>query len=97
LKIPAGVPREHWEIAAYDLETGCFIHESRRLAVNNHCPTTTNNADGSVDVYFGSTLTGKEGNWIYTAPNRPWFALFRVFDSESAADSWLLGDIEKID
>jgi hypothetical protein len=88
---------KHWEVAAYDLETGCFIHDSRRVAVNSHSSTTANNPDGSVDVHFGSRLTGKEGNWIYTAPNRPWFALLQVFDSETAAESWLLPDLEKID
>jgi hypothetical protein len=98
LNIPAGGPVKQWEVAAYDLETGCFIRESQRVAVDSGSSATGKNADGSVDVYFGSNPAAGEGNWIYTASTRPWFALFRVFDPEKIAfdNNWVLPDLQKI-
>ena len=57
------------------------------------------NADGSVDVYFGPAApAGKEANWIYTAPDKQWVALFRFYGPEKAVfdKSWQLPDIEKV-
>lgn len=35
------------------------------------------NADGSVDRYFGpKALAAKERNWIEMAPGNGWFAIF---------------------
>jgi len=98
LHIPAGASVKHWEIAAYDLETGCFIRESSRVAINSGSPGTRKNADGSVDVSFASKPEVGEFNWIHTASTRPWFAVFRVYDPERAVfeSSWVLPDIEKI-
>jgi hypothetical protein len=97
LTIPASGPAKQWEIAAYDLQTGCFIRESTRVAVNSNS-ATCKRADGSVDVYFGSSPVDNEGNWIYTESNSPWFALFRVYDPERAIldNTWVLPDLEKI-
>ena len=96
LRIPAGVPMKHWEIAAYDLETACFIRKSPSVAISSGSPTTKQNADGSVDVYFGAQPVSPECNWIYTEPSRPWFVLFRLYEPEKAAfdTSWVLPDLE---
>jgi hypothetical protein len=98
LHIPAGAPMKHWEVASCDLETGCFVRESPQVAVASGSSTTKQNADGSMDVHFGSTPPGHEGNWIYTAPTRPWFALFRLYEPERAVfdNTWVLPDLEKI-
>jgi hypothetical protein len=98
LSIPACAPAKQWEVAAYDLETGCFIRESPHVAVNSIGSATRKNADGSVDVYFGSRPAVGEANWIYTASARPWFALFRVYEPELGVsdNSWVLPDLEKI-
>ena len=39
---------------------------------------------------------GMEANWIYTAPDEPWFVLFRIYGPQKAAldRSWMMGDIE---
>jgi hypothetical protein len=97
LHIPAGFPVQHWEIAAYDLETSCFIRESSRVAVHSHGSTTRKNADGSADVFFGPRPeAGREANWIYTTPDRPWFTLFRSYEPDaSVSGSTVLPDLEK--
>ena len=97
MTIPAGGLVKQWELAAYDLQTGCFIRKSARVAVNSNS-APCRNADGSVDVYFGPTPVGHEGNWIYTESNRQWFALFRVYDPERAIvdNTWVLPDLEKL-
>jgi hypothetical protein len=98
LNIPAGGTVKQWEVAAYDLETGCFIRESPRVAINSGSAATSKNADGSVDVYFGASPAAAESNWIYTSSARPWFALFRVYDPERAVfdNGWVLPDLEKM-
>ena len=53
-----------------------------------------------MDVYFGpSALTGKETNWVYTAPGKRWISLFRLYGPEKALfdKTWVLPDIEKVE
>jgi hypothetical protein len=57
------------------------------------------NADGSVDVYFGPQApVGQGSNWIYTAPGRPWFTYFRLYQPgpELFDKTWTLPEIEPI-
>jgi hypothetical protein len=54
------------------------------------------NPDGSVDLHFGAIApTGRKGNWIYTAPGRGWFAMFRFHgpDTPLFEKRWQLPDI----
>ena len=38
------------------------------------------NADGSVDVYFGTKApAGKESNWVQTIPGKAWFTILRLY------------------
>jgi hypothetical protein len=55
------------------------------------------NPDGSVDVYFGPRApAGRATNFIYTAPGKPWFAMFRFYgpDQPLFDKSWVLPDIQ---
>ena len=57
------------------------------------------NADGSVDLYFGpEAAAGTESNWIYTAPGRPWFPGFRLYDPDTPffERRWVLPDLEQL-
>ena len=57
------------------------------------------NADGSVDIYFGPTAPkGVEKNRMPTVPNRGWFAYFRLYAPLEAYfnQSWPLPDIEEV-
>ncbi len=100
LRIPPNVPvKQFWAVTVYDLETATFIQDSPRIELNSYDQNVQKNTDGSIDVFFGSTPpAGKESNWIYTAPGRPWFSAFRFYGPEKAVfeKTWVLPDIEKV-
>jgi hypothetical protein len=57
------------------------------------------NADGSIDLYFGPTAPeGKQENWIKTVPGRGFFMYFRFYGPTEAFfdKTWQLHDVEKI-
>jgi len=98
LRVPPSVPAsQFWAVTVYDLETAAFIRESPKTEINSY-QDLQKNEDGSVDVFFGpKPPAGKESNWIYTAPARPWITCFRFYGPEHAIrdKSWVLPDIEK--
>lgn len=99
LHVPPNVPaREFWAINLYDSETCGFISGAPRVGADSYDMTLQRNADGSVDIDFGSQPpSGKAANWIYTAPGRPWFAAFRFYGPEPAVfdKSWTLSNIQQ--
>ena len=55
------------------------------------------NADGSVDLYFGPTSpSGKDRNWIQTVPGKSWFPILRIYGPlEPWFDkTWKPGEVE---
>ncbi len=100
LHVPPDVPvKQFWSITLYDTETRCFIHTPHNIAGVDSRGNLIQNADGSVDLYFGSTSPpGKETNWVPTVPGRGWFAYFRFYaPTEPYFDlTWSLPDIEKV-
>jgi hypothetical protein len=57
------------------------------------------NADGSADIYFGSTPpAGKESNWLNTPSGQGWFPWLRFYGPEKALmdKSWTMPDIENV-
>jgi hypothetical protein len=98
LSVPANVPaKQLWSVTAYDLATGGIIRESPRPAVDSYSPALAKNPDGSVDVYFGPQApAGKTANFIYTAPGKRWFAMFRCYgpDQPLFEKTWVLPDIQ---
>lgn len=99
LRVPACVPAaRRWSVAVYDAGTGAFIRESPRAAVDSH-GALERNADGSVDLCFGPEPRAcYESNWIYTAPGRPWFTIFRFQGPEAPLfeKTWWMGDVERV-
>jgi len=99
LRVPPDVPAsQFWAVTIYDLETAAFFRESTNTEINSYQDLQKND-DGSVDVFFApKPPDGKQSNWIYTAPSRPWFACFRFYGPEEAIHnkSWVLPDIEKM-
>ena len=62
-------------------------------------PGLQKNADGSVDVYFGSKAPeGKESNWVPTSADGRFEVLFRLYGPEKPFfdKAWVLPDIEQI-
>jgi hypothetical protein len=99
LRIPTDVPvRQLWAVTVYDLETAAFIRDSPRVELNSR-QKAPQNPDGSVDVYFGPQApAGKEANWVYTAPRKPWIAAFRFYAPDKAVfdKTWRLGEITEV-
>ena len=61
------------------------------------CIEVLTNADGSVDVYFGSKAPpGKESNWVPTDPNGKFEVLFRLYGPQKPLfdKTWVLPDID---
>jgi hypothetical protein len=78
---------------------GCFIGESPRVSFDSFDEKAQKNADASIDIYFGPKApAGHESNWLYTAPNEPWFGTFRFYGPEKSLfeKSWKLPDIEEV-
>ena len=60
---------------------------------------TTQNSDGSYDIYFGpEPPAGQENNWIKTNPDEGFFLLFRFYGPTEAYydKSWQLPNIELV-
>jgi hypothetical protein len=99
LTVPANVPaRQYWSVVVYDRVTHAFIRNATRLSRSSQNPDIQNNADGSVDVYFGPKAPpGKQTNWVPTNSGKKFEVLFRVYAPEKAFfdKTWKLPDIAK--
>lgn len=101
LNIPANVPAKNfWSVVAYDTQTRSELQTGQKFpSRNNQRDDLTQNADGSVDIYFGPEAPkGKESNWIQTVPNKGWFILLRLYGPLEAwfDKSWQPGDIVEV-
>jgi hypothetical protein len=56
------------------------------------------NADGTIDIYFGPQSPGEGKNWLATIPGKGWFTIFRIYGPKKAFSNltWQLNDIEKV-
>jgi hypothetical protein len=100
LHVPPNVPaRQFWALTLYDCETCGFIRGMPRPGIDSYDQEVQKNADGSVDIYIGvKPPSGREANWIPTAPGRGWFPFFRLYGPEKAFfdKTWRLPDIERL-
>ena len=101
LNIPAHVPaKDFWSVVIYDPQTRSELQTGQRFpSRNNKKAGLVENADGSVDLYFGSKAPeGKEGNWIQTVPGKGWFCFLRLYGPlEPWFDkTWQPGEIELV-
>jgi len=101
LNIPANVPaKDFWSIVIYDSQTRSELQTSNPFpSKNSESGNMVENADGSVDLYFGPKAPeGKERNWIETVPKKSWFPILRLYGPlEPWFDkSWKPGEVELI-
>src|SRR5262249_31752342 len=100
LSVPANAPvNQYWSATVYDRATHALIREVKRASRSSQSPDLQENADGSVDVYFGPKApAGKESNWVPTRPGANFEVLFRLYGPEKPLfdKTWVLPDIEKI-
>ena len=94
----AGQGNAGGNVFEYDRATRTFIGNSPRVGVASNQALQTN-ADGSIDIYFATKAPpGQEPNWIYTAADRDWFAIFHVYGPQTPLleKTWRLPDIEAV-
>jgi len=106
LRVPAVVPaKDFWSAIVYDMETKAFVCAGPCDTADNRVglssfdkPSTKQNGDGSVDLYFGPKAPiGLENNWVPTA-GRSFFLIFRLYGPEKAffERTWRLPEVEKV-
>jgi hypothetical protein len=100
LTVPANAPvKEYWSATVYDRATHALIRDMPRASRASQDSAVQKNADGSVDIYFGSKApAGKEANWVPTNANGQFEVLFRFYGPEQALfeKTWKLPDVERI-
>jgi hypothetical protein len=100
LTVPPEAPVEqYWSATAYDRQTHALIRNVPRASRSSQIPEMQENADGSVDVFFGPEApAGKETNWVPTDPARQFEVMFRLYAPTKALfdKTWVLPDIEKV-
>jgi hypothetical protein len=70
-----------------------------RASRSSQIPELQKNADGSIDIYFGSKApAGQDSNWIPTDPARKFELMFRLYAPTKALfdKAWALPDAEKV-
>jgi hypothetical protein len=101
LQLPPGVPaKEGWSVTLYDPQTRSLLQtESLQPVIGSRSEKLKSNADGSVDLWFGPKApTGKEDNWLRTAPGKGWFAILRLYAPQKPwfDKSWRPGEFEEM-
>jgi hypothetical protein len=99
LRVPPKAPvKLYWSATAYDRKTHALIREASRSSRASNSAGVQQDADGSVDVFFGpSALAGKESNWVPTK-GTDFEILFRLYGPEKAffEKTWTLPDLEEV-
>jgi hypothetical protein len=100
LTVPPNAPvNQYWSATVYDRTTHGLIRDLPRSGRGSQSPGLQKNADGSVDIYFGSSAPpGKDPNWVPTNPRAQFEVLFRFYGPEKPLfdKTWRLPDIERI-
>ncbi|MGO4999546.1 DUF1254 domain-containing protein [Oceanisphaera sp. W20_SRM_FM3] len=101
LNIPAKVPAANfWSVVIYDPQTRSELQTSQPFPSKNSTrDPLVQNADGSVDLYFGPTAPqGKEANWIQTVPDKGWYPIFRLYGPLDPwfDKTWQPGELEVV-
>ncbi|MDQ3775631.1 MAG: DUF1254 domain-containing protein [Pseudomonadota bacterium] len=101
LHVPANVPaKDFWSVVIYDPQTRSELQTSQPFpSRNNKRDKLIVNADGSVDLTFGSKAPkDREANWIATVPGKGWFAIFRLYGPLDPwfEKTWRPGEIELV-
>lgn len=101
LHIPANAPAaDFWSVVIYDPQTRSELQTSQPFpSKNNKRDALTQNADGSLDLYFAPAApAGMESNWIQTVPGKGWYTLLRLYGPLEPwfEKTWRPGEIELV-
>jgi len=101
LTIPQPVPNKlFWSVTAYDAQTRSEVQTDQgKAALRSLFELKDVSQTEPTELFFGPEApSGKEGQWIKTAPGHGWFAYIRIYGPEQAAfdGSWKPGDFELV-
>ena len=99
LHLPANIPAARfWSVTVYDALTGAGLDNGQPFPSINAMDRPVQNADGSLDIYFGATSPGQGKNWLATVPGKGWFAIIRLYEPQRAFfdRSWVPDDIVRL-
>lgn len=100
ITIPANAPvRQYWSLVAYDRATHTLIRDVSHASRSSQSPGLQQNADGTVDIYFGPRPpAGRDSNWLATRSGGRFEVMFRAYGPEKAffEKTWKLPDIETV-
>ena len=88
-----------WSVMAYDAVARSQIDTDQGRAGVDSYGDLVENADGSIDLYFGPEAPpGRETNWIKTREDRGFFLYFRWYGPTEAYfdQSWQLNDVRRV-
>jgi hypothetical protein len=80
--LPPNIPvKRVGSVILYSNQMRSMIQTDQRFpSVSSQDKDVQIDADGSVDVYFGTEPpVGKEGNWVQTVPGKSWNTLRRLY------------------
>jgi hypothetical protein len=78
--------------------TGSGLDNGQPFPSLNQMDKPPQNADGSLDLYFGPTApAGDEKNWLRTVPGKSYFLLLRLYSPEQSFfdKKWKPDDVVK--
>ena len=102
LTIPANPPvNNFWSVTLYDSQTRSMLRTGQQFpALDSLSGEFKQNADGSVDIYFGPKAPrGMESNWVATVPGKSWFTILRMYGPLEPwiEKTWRPGEVELVD
>lgn len=102
LNIPTNAPaKDFWSVVIYDPQTRSELQTAQPFpSKNNKRDKLTENADGSIDLYFGPEAPeGKEANWIQTVSGKGWYPILRLYGPLAPwfDKSWRPGEVEPLE
>ena len=87
-------------MTAYNITDGTMPETEQLTPSTNGYEKVVNNADGSIDLFFGPTKPDGVGdkNWIQTVPGRDFLVAIRLYgaDIEFFDQTWKPDDVVKI-
>ncbi len=101
LHLPRNIPvKNFWSVIVYSTQTRSMLQTDEQFpSVSSQNKDLIDNADGSVDVFFGpEPPAGNEPNWVQTIPGETWFSILRLYGPLEAwfDGTWQPGEIERV-
>ncbi|MFH0983527.1 MAG: DUF1214 domain-containing protein [Planctomycetota bacterium] len=101
LRLPPNVPAKNfWSVVVYGTQARSLLQTGQPFpSINSYKQDLANNADGSIDIYFGPQApAGNESNWMQTVPGKSWLTILRLYGPlEPWFDkTWRPGEIEEV-